>query len=118
MSGGRLQADVLRLQLLFLAPRPFLGTPGEISRKKPPAGRGGGRAAPVPRGRGMEAQGARGVPTVFAGLGFWFTSSPPLRKACELWCKVLPGAYVRFFKPSSPLFVPSQSGRALLYAGL
>lgn len=120
ISGGRLQADVLRLQPLFLAPRPFLETPGEISRKKSPGWpRRRMCSSRTPGERGMEAQGGqRGAPSVCVGLGSWFTSSPPLRKACELRCKVLLGAYVRFFNPSSLLLVPSRAGRALLSAGL
>lgn len=73
---------------------------------------------PFPRAGGWKPRGTRRAPSVFVGLGSWFTSSPPLRKACELQCKVLLGAYVRFFNPSSSLLVPSQAGRALLSAGL
>lgn len=74
---------------------------------------------PYPGGKGDGSPGGqRGAPSVFVGLGSWFTSSPPLRKACELRCKVLLGAYVRFFNPSSSLLVPSRAGRALLSAGL
>lgn len=112
-SRGGFLCAALGLQLLLLAPVPLLGTIGEISRSSPGCSQPTDCPAPCRRGTRISCTPATGnhaevVWKPWAGV--WVSlslqnsvsspiSSPPLRKRCELWRKVLLVACVGFPNP-------------------